>query len=183
MESRPLLDAPPPDPQRRKNGESKLLPRPQYVDVPYSAVVEEPGPGLLLEYCDIVRRHRGTLILIAFLGLLASLLLTLPQTPIYQARATLEIQNLNENFLNMRDVSPTTNKTVPTRPNRISRPRLKILQSESVLAGVIVKLNLEEKLAPERDRGRLSAWRNALGLPEWRRTRPAKRPCAWWRRT
>jgi len=90
--------APVPDPLRRKNGDSKLLARPQYVDVPYSPAIEEPGSGLLLEYLDIVRRHKGTLILVAFLGLLAALLLTLPQTPIYQAHASLEIQNLNEDF-------------------------------------------------------------------------------------
>jgi uncharacterized protein involved in exopolysaccharide biosynthesis len=88
---------------KRKNGDSNLLARPQYIEVPSSTVNEEPGPGLLLEYLDILRRHKGTLILIAFLGLLASLLLTLPQTPIYQARASMEIQNLNENFLNMRE--------------------------------------------------------------------------------
>jgi uncharacterized protein involved in exopolysaccharide biosynthesis len=75
--------------------------------VPSSQVIEEPGPGLLLEYWDIVRRHRGTLILIAFLGLLASILLTLPQTPVYQARASLEIQSINEDFLNMREMSST----------------------------------------------------------------------------
>ena len=124
------------------------------------------GPGLLLEYWDILRRHKGTLILIAFLGLLASLLFTLPQTPIYQARASLEIQSLNENFLNMRDVSPTANEGSSSRPNPISRQQVKILQSESVLERVIAKLDLEKRLSRRTDTGRLSAWRNALGLPE-----------------
>jgi len=172
MENRPLLDGPAPDPQRRKNGESKLLARPQYVDVPFSAVTEEPGPGLLLEYLDIVRRHKGTLIRIAFLGLLTALLLTLPQTPIYQARASLEIQNINENFLNMREMSPTANGGGSYPPQYDLQTQAKILQSESVLEGVIAKLNLEKKLSQEKDRGRLSAWRNALGLPEWRPDSP-----------
>ena len=172
MENRPLLEGPAPDPQGRKNGESHLLARPQYIEVPSSAVIEEPGPGLLLEYFDIVRRHQGTLILIAFLGLLASILLTLPQTPIYQARASLEIQSINEDFLNMREMSPTANGGGSYPPEYDLQTQAKILQSESVLERVIAKLHLEEKLLQEKDRGRLSAWRNALGLPEWKSDSP-----------
>jgi capsular exopolysaccharide synthesis family protein len=160
------------DLQKRKKGESHLLARPQYIEVPSTAVIEEPGPGLLLEYWDILRRRRGTLVLIAFLGLLTSLLLTLPQTPIYQARASLEIQNLNENFLNMRDISPTANDGSSYQPQYDLQTQVKILQSESVLEGVIAKLNLEKKLVQEKGRGRLSAWRNALGLPESRPDSP-----------
>ena len=151
---------------------TNLLARPQYIDVPSSPVIEEPGPGLLLEYWDILRRHKGTLILIAFLGLLASLLLTLPQTPIYQARASLEIQNLNEDFLNMREMNPTANGSGSYPPQYDLQTQAKILQSESVLERVIAKLHLEQKLSAEKDRGRLSAWRNALGLPEWRSDSP-----------
>src|ERR1039458_6541269 len=164
MENRPLLEGPFPEPLKRTNSESKALARPQYVDVPYSPAIEEPGPGLLLEYLDIVRRHKGTLILIAFLGLLTSLLLTLPQTPIYQARASLEIQNINEDFLNMREMSPTANGGGSYPPQYDLQTQAKILQSESVLERVIAKLHLEQKLTEEKDRGRLSAWRNALGL-------------------
>ena len=172
MENRPLLEGHAPGLQRRKNGEDKLAMRPQYIDVPPSTVVEEPGPGLLLEYFDIVRRHKGTLILIAFLGLLASLLLTLPQTPIYQARASLEIQNINEDFLNMREMSPTASGSSSYPPQYDLQTQAKILQSESVLGRVIVKLNLEQKLLADRGPGRLAAWRSALGLPAWRSDSP-----------
>ena len=171
MENRPLLEGPA-DPKRRKNGESNLLARPQYIEMPSSTVIEDSGPGLLLEYLDIVWRHKGTLILIAFLGLLASLLLTLPQTPIYQARASLEIQNLNENFLNMRDVSPTANEGGSSPAEYDLQTQAKILQSESVLERVIAKLHLEQELSTEKSRGRLFAWRNALGLPQWRTDSP-----------
>jgi capsular exopolysaccharide synthesis family protein len=172
MENQPLLDDLGPDPRRRKSAGTSLVARPQYIEAPSPEVIEEPGPGLLLEYWDILRRHRGTLVLIAFLGLLSSLLLTLPQTPIYQARASLEIENLNENFLNMRDVSPTGNEGVSYPPQYDLQTQVKILQSESVLERVIAKLNLEKKLLAEKNRGRLSAWRNALGLPESRPDSP-----------
>src|SRR5438045_2942990 len=82
------------------------------VEVPYagyqSGYGEDQGGDGVLEYWKILRRHKGAVLLAAFLGGLAGFLYTLPQTPIYQASATLEVQGLNENFLNMRDVNPTT---------------------------------------------------------------------------
>ena len=135
------------------------------MECPFPDVFEEPGPGLLLEYLQILRRRKGTLILIVFLGLLASLLLTLPQTPIYQARASIEIQNLNENFLNMRNVSPTADDGASDAPGSDLQTQAKILQSESLLDRVVAKLDLGKKLFPEEGSGRLSAWRKALGLP------------------
>jgi len=154
MENRPLLNGPAPDSQTRKNGDNHLLARQQYFEVPSSQVIEEPGPGLLLEYWDNLRRHRGTLILIAFLGFLTSILLTLPQTPIYQARASLEIQSINEDFLNMREMSPTANGGGSYPPQYDLQTQAKILQSESVLERVIGKLHLEQKLSAEKDLGR-----------------------------
>jgi succinoglycan biosynthesis transport protein ExoP len=164
MEKKPPSDDPRPDPRPRKSPGTSLVARPQYIEVPAPEVIEEPSPGLLVEYWDIIRRHRGTLLVIAFLGLLASVLFTLPQTPIYRARASLEIQNLNENFLNMRNVNPTANEGGADLPEYDLQTQVKILQSESVLDRVIAKLNLEKRLLAERNRGRLSAWRNALGL-------------------
>src|ERR1700681_222108 len=117
MENEPLLDDPGQGPCTRKGARTSLLsPRRQYKEVSYPEVFEEPGPGLLPEYLQILRRRKGTLILIVFLGLLTSLLLTIPQTPIYQARGSIEIQNLNENFLNMRNVSPNEDGGGPSGP-------------------------------------------------------------------
>jgi succinoglycan biosynthesis transport protein ExoP len=156
----------------RKDGERDLPARPQYLEAPSGMVIEEPGPGLLLEYIQIIRRNKGTLAFITSLGLLTSLLLTLAQKPIYQARASMEIQNLNENFLNMRDISPTRlaadgGDSSALQPDL--QTQVKILQSESVLYRVITELNLDEKLSRAKDRGRLSAGRDALGLPHSRR--------------
>ena len=124
------------------------------------------APACCPNIWQILRRRKGTLILIVFLGLLTSLLLTIPQTPIYQARASIEIQNLNENFLNMRNVSPTADDGGSSAPGSDLQTQAKILQSESLLDRVAAKLDLGKKLFPEEGSGRLSAWRKALGLPE-----------------
>jgi capsular exopolysaccharide synthesis family protein len=134
--------------------------------MPFPEEFEEPGPGLLPEYLQILRRRKGTLILVVFLGLLTSLLLTIPQTPVYQARGSIEIQNLNENFLNMRNVSPTADDGGSSMPGSDLQTQAKILQSESLLDRVVAKLDLGKKLFPDGGSGRLAAWRKALGLPE-----------------
>ena len=66
----------------------------------------DPGQGGLLEYWRMIRRRKGTLILIASLGTLAGVLISVPQTPIYQARASIEVQDLNADFLNIRQTTP-----------------------------------------------------------------------------
>jgi capsular exopolysaccharide synthesis family protein len=124
------------------------------------------APPLLLEYWHMLWRRKGTLLLIAFLGLLAAVLLTLPQTPVYQARTSIEIQNLNENFLNMRDVNPTQQQDGSDPLTTDLQTQISILQSESVLKQVIAELDLSTKLASAHRNSRLSAWRKALRLPE-----------------
>src|SRR3989454_3513704 len=61
----------------------------------------------LLEYWQMIRRHKLPVVLATVLGLATGFLLTLPEPRIYQARTTLEIQGLNDDFLNMKNVSPT----------------------------------------------------------------------------
>jgi capsular exopolysaccharide synthesis family protein len=160
------MDDPDHDARSHKSAGARLMVRPPYVEAPYAEVMGEPGPGLLLEYWEILRRHTGTLLLAAFFGLLAALLFTLPQTPVYRARASLEIQNLNENFLNMREVNPTTNESESSPPEYDLQTQVQILQSESVLDRVIAKLNLAQRFAAERQRSRITAWRKVLGVPE-----------------
>ena len=162
MESDTILNHPAPDSRQRNS----LALRPRYVEGQPPEFIDEAGPGLLVEYWEMLRHHKGTLAVACFLGLLFSLLFTLPQTPIYRARASLEIQNLNENFLNLRDVSPTSNEGSSSPAEYDLQTQVKILQSESVLERVIVKLDLAQRFAQESERGRLAAWRKALGLEE-----------------
>ncbi|MGA8313316.1 MAG: Wzz/FepE/Etk N-terminal domain-containing protein, partial [Terriglobales bacterium] len=169
MDNQPLLDEPSRGPFAHKGDRTNLLPsRRQYMEAPFPEAFEEPGPSALPEYLQILRRRKGTVILITFLGLLTALLGTLPQTPIYQARASIEIQNLNENFLNMRNVSPTADDGRSYAPGSDIQTQAKILQSESLLDRVAAKLDLGNKLFPEEGSDRLAAWGKALGLHEGR---------------
>lgn len=127
---------------------------------------DEQASGSLLDYWRILMRRKGTLILITFLGGLLALLVTLPQTPIYQARTTLEIQGLNEDFMNLREVSPVQ-ETGPSFTREAIDTQVQILKSETLLERTLKKLGWEARPANlSTAAARPSAWRRALGLPE-----------------
>jgi len=105
------------------------------------------GDGALLDYWQILRRRKLRLTLIALLGGLAGLLLTVPQTPIYQAKATLEVQALNENFLNMGAVNPTASGPSYI-PEYDVQTQVKVLQSNSILKGAFARMNIGSRALP-----------------------------------
>jgi succinoglycan biosynthesis transport protein ExoP len=123
----------------------------------------QPESGGLVEYHRILRRYKGTVILIAFLGFVAGIFLTLAQTPIYQARILLEIQDLNDNFMNMKQVSPLSEGGGWGGQSDI-QTQIKILQSETLVKRVIAKVN-NGSAENINATGRILAWRKALNLP------------------
>jgi capsular exopolysaccharide synthesis family protein len=117
----------------------------------------------IVEYWRLINRRRGTLILISFFGLLAGILFTLPQTPLYRSRATLEIQNLNSGFMNAKQANPVDDSSASTTD---VQTQIKIIQSESLIERVVDKLKTQNKLA--RLQGldsRFSSLRRILNLP------------------
>src|SRR5207237_522073 len=92
-------------------------------------------------------------------------LVTAPQTPIYQARASLELQAFNENFMNLKSVDPTSSFQEYS-PEGIIQTQMRILQSETLLERVTAKLNAEAGPEQANAADRVSAWRKTLGLPE-----------------
>ena len=138
--------------------------------IPYS---ERPQQGEkpaddsigVLEYIRIVRRHRGTIILFAFLGLLAAVLYTMPQTPLYRSRTVIEIQNMNNDFLNTRQVNPVSEDNQSNVLTDV-QTQMKIIQSENLVDRVIQKLKTEGKLSPIKTTSRFAALKKLLNLPE-----------------
>ncbi|MBI4877396.1 MAG: hypothetical protein HY822_22440, partial [Acidobacteria bacterium] len=128
---------------------------------------EDQEQGSLIEYWRMLQRRKGTVILIAFVGALVGLLVTLPQTPVYQARLSLEVQDLNQNFMNMKEVSPVTEAGGGSLSALTDiQTQIKILQSESLIEGAIAKLKTANQPEKRNDPSRISAWRAALDLQE-----------------
>jgi len=131
---------------------------------PETVQEEDEGPGLV-EYWRVLQRRKGTVILISALGLLLAVLITLPMTPVYQAKALVEVQDVNNDFLNMRAVQQFANGQGFNAMMDI-QTQIKILQSDSLLERVTNKLKVVKPGQIEDDGNRVSAWRRALNLPE-----------------
>jgi polysaccharide biosynthesis transport protein len=91
---------------------------------------QTPGTDL-----RIILRWRKALLAAALLGILAGLLITVAQEPRYQARATIEIQALNDNFLNVRQVTPINENGGATLLSDV-QTQIQMLQSERLLKRV-----------------------------------------------
>jgi len=130
----------------------------------YPSEQDDPESEGILEYIRAIKRRKGTLILFTALGLLCAILITLPQTPIYQAKTSIEIQDVNDNFLGMKQVQQFSE--MPTTTMTDIQTQIKILQSDTLSERVIANLKATkaEQLATEPSR--INAWRKALNLPD-----------------
>jgi len=104
-----------------------------YPSAPNSPNINAQSGGLL-EYWRILRHQKGTWLICTFIGAFLGLVATLPQTPIYQARSSVEIQSLNENFMNMRQSSQIYE--VGADPSEIPT-QINVIQSRAVLGSVV----------------------------------------------
>jgi polysaccharide biosynthesis transport protein len=88
---------------------------------------------------------------------LAATLLSLAQPRLYRSEASLEIQGVNEDFLNARDVNPTVASTADLAGTYI-QTQAEALQQDALIEQVVKKLHLEEQ--PEFKPG-LSVWQRS----------------------
>src|SRR5207245_856107 len=140
-----MLDLPPPD-FEKIDCDSKLARLERVEGNGYGRIDDESADGLL-GYWRVLVRHKGALLLSACVGSLAGLVATLPQTPLYQAHVSLEIQGLNENFLNMKDFSPTSSGS-SYYPEFDIQTQVKILESRSLLERTVAKLSARNRVEP-----------------------------------
>jgi succinoglycan biosynthesis transport protein ExoP len=111
-----------------------------------------------LECARTLYRRKATLLWIAFFGIIAATLFSVAQPRTYQSQASIQIQGINENFLNLRDIYPTA---APSADNAVYvQTQAEMLQQDALIQQVVKKLRLEER--PE--------YRSAPSL--WDRFRP-----------
>ncbi len=135
------------------------------MELPQTDTGEESGSGGLLVYLYILRRRKWTVLITAFSGILLAVLYTLPQTPVYQAKSTIEIQGLNENFLNMGAATPTTDPGNSFNPELDIQTQIIVLGSRSLTERVVRKMGGADGIvkAPP---SRIGSWLRAAHLPE-----------------
>jgi succinoglycan biosynthesis transport protein ExoP len=118
----------------------------------------------VVQYWRILYRHKILLLgSVLVMGLIA-LLLTRMQAPVYRAHTSIEIESLNQDFLNMRSVSPMTSAQMES-PEYNIRTQTIVLQSTPVLERAIDKLDLAKRLVLDSERRQASFWRNLKPAP------------------
>jgi polysaccharide biosynthesis transport protein len=125
---------------------------------------ELPASQDLLEYWRIFRLHKLLILLGVLLGLLIALAFSMVQRPVYRARTSITIQDLNENFLNLKEDPTSFNQVGPTEA--YFETQVQILQSESLLERVMDKPVIAQVLAQQETESRWLDWRKYVGLPE-----------------
>jgi capsular exopolysaccharide synthesis family protein len=129
------------------------------VDIPGQSLKQDLG---LLEYVYMVRRHKAAVVALAIAGALAGFVATVPSARVYRTAATLEIQGLNPDFLDIGKVNPVN------EPNGYYdadiQTQVTILQSRALVGGVHEKLRATPPKEPLHPPNRIGAWRQALNL-------------------
>ncbi len=125
-----------------------VTPRPVALSLPvvipaHTTRVGQDDPARNLT--SFLRAHCLPLLLLTLLGMALAYVYTRSQPPVFRATASLEIQDINEKFLNLGDVSPLTQdhpgggSDLPTQ--------LRLLQSRTLLERVVRQLP-PEKIPP-----------------------------------
>jgi capsular exopolysaccharide synthesis family protein len=111
---------------------------------------EEVPAGSLIDYWRMIRRRKFLLLAAATAGAAIGLLIARAQQPVYRARATLEVQDLNREFLNMKAVSPVDDSPGTDALTDL-QTQLRILQSESLVDRTLKRLQITstDALAPQ----------------------------------
>ena len=125
---------------------------------------QDSGPGIM-EYWRLLQRRKGTVLLIAALGWILGILITLPMTPVYSARVTLEIQETNQTFLNMHNVQQFSSDSGPWGLMTDIQTHIRILQSAALMDRVMEKFKEDKPQQQLAEPTRVSAWRRAAHLP------------------
>jgi succinoglycan biosynthesis transport protein ExoP len=98
--------------------------------------------SVLLDLGRFIRRNYAIPLAAMLLGLALAIAFTESQPPVYRGTATLEIQDLNDNFLNLKEVSTVSPSAAGASPSDL-QTQLRILQSGSLIGRVLDQLPRE----------------------------------------
>ena len=132
---------------------------------PYHDGTDQSDSRGLIEYWRIIRRNKMRLAVFTFCGMLVAILVGIFTTPVYRAETTLEVLNLNEDFMNMKQTSPETTNDYSSDTSE-EETQAELLQSEALIRRVTEKLLPPYSSIQHRPRPQRSWWRDWLHLPE-----------------
>src|SRR5690348_9754152 len=130
---------------------SQIVP-PTYIPAPAAKwtppeTIDENPSFSLMDYWDAIRRYKFVIFAFIVAGAMGALIFSLLETPMYRAHTSLEVEDLNENFQNLKDSDPTAQ--APSAESYF-QTQVKILQSREMIELVVDKLNLMQRMVPHR---------------------------------
>ncbi|MDQ1468846.1 MAG: polysaccharide biosynthesis transport protein [Bryobacterales bacterium] len=95
--------------------------------------------SLVLAYWRTLARQRWLILGVTGVGALAGLASTLYAPAIYRARTSVEVQVMNEDFMNLKAVDPT-DKVATSSTESLIQTQIKLLESQSLIFRVIQRM-------------------------------------------
>ncbi len=117
--------------------------------------------SVLAEYAALLRRHRVAVLLSAVVGMVLAMLATVATRPLYRTRASVDVQGVNGDFLNMHEVQRVGTESSDTA----QLTQIKLLESDTLSARTVAALLREPHPAAVQKMDLLSRLAGALHLP------------------
>ncbi|MFN7918900.1 MAG: polysaccharide biosynthesis tyrosine autokinase [Bryobacteraceae bacterium] len=122
--------------------------------------------NVLLTALQAMWRRKLTMSVFILTGLLGGLVYLIAAPPVYRAGATLELQGINESFMNMNVVDPQAGTGNYSATQLNIQTQLRILESDSLRSAVYERLERESTPIVPQVPGLLGNIRTRLGLGE-----------------
>jgi succinoglycan biosynthesis transport protein ExoP len=136
---------------------SRLL----YLEPVSPTVPGQDGRSFLAEYWRVIVHHLPLLAVILVAGAALGLLISLWQTPVYQAKVTLELQSV-DSTLNLR-IGDLQNGSATISPESYLPTQVQILGSRTLQQRALAKIQ-NDNIHKGAQRAHRSSWRSALGF-------------------
>ena len=136
---------------------SRLL----YLEPVSPTVAGQDGKSFLAEYWRVIIHHLPLLAVILGAGAALGLLISLWQTPVYQAKVTLELQSV-DSTLNLR-IGDLQNGSATISPESYLPTQVQILESRTLQQRALAKIQ-NDNIHKGAQRAHRSSWRSALGF-------------------
>ena len=146
--------------------EAEILSMPRSSRRSYSANLDDWN---VTDCLRILWRHKAALLWITLIGGLGAAVITRAQPPVYQSRALVEVQTLNENFLNLRNVYLAVAPRVDGA--LYLQTQAELLQQDSLLKEVARKLHLERRPEYQTEASLLGKLREDIRIVPLKNTR------------
>lgn len=143
--------------------------------MPGATPAADDAPGFV-EYWQMLWRRKLAVLVFGVLGCIVTLGIGLMRQPLYEGRVSLEFQETNADFLNMRNLDPTAS-TGAFLPDAYISTQGKVLESRALIEAVVDQLKIADDFQGEKWWTR---WLRATGiqyesLPWFRRVPPRER--------